>query len=113
MPLISRWSFRFRRLLGVVLGAAAMAPGFSATETKRSVPTDRPVNYEAFGAVGDGVADDMPAIEFFKPPVSDLALFNADWNPAVLSVSSAVSLAIWPRVACQSMPYFPFTLAKK
>jgi hypothetical protein len=26
------------------------------------VPTDRPVSYEAFGAVGDGVADDMPAI---------------------------------------------------
>ena len=62
MPLIPHWSFRFRRLLGVVLGAAAMAPGFSAEETKRGVPTDRPVNYEAFGAVGDGVADDMPAI---------------------------------------------------
>jgi hypothetical protein len=55
----------------------------------------------------------MPAIEFFKPPVSDLALFNADWNPAVLSVSSAVSLAIWQRWSCQSKPDFPCTLAKK
>jgi hypothetical protein len=27
-----------------------------------AVPTDQPVNYEAFGAVGDGVADDLPAI---------------------------------------------------
>jgi hypothetical protein len=58
-------------------------------------------------------SDDMPAIEFFKPPVSDLALFNADWNPAVLSVSSAVSLAIWHWMTCQSKPDFPFTLAKK
>ena len=57
--------------------------------------------------------DDMPAIEFFKLLVSDLAVFNADWNPAVLSVSSAVSLAIWPRMACQLKPDFPFTLAKK
>ena len=55
----------------------------------------------------------MPDIEFFKPFVSDLACFNADWNPAVLSVSSAVSLAIRSRVACQSKPDFPFTLAKK
>lgn len=37
------------------------APVFAATDT-RSVPTDRPVSYEAFGAVGDGVADDLPAI---------------------------------------------------
>jgi hypothetical protein len=62
MPLISRWFLRFRWLLGVVLGAVAMAPGLAGAETKRSVPTDQPVNYEAFGAVGDGVADDMPAI---------------------------------------------------
>ncbi len=33
-----------------------------AAETPPSVPTDRPVNYEAFGAIGDGVADDLPAI---------------------------------------------------
>ena len=51
----------------------------------------------------------MPAIEFFKPLVSDLALFNADWNPAVLSVSSAVSLAIWHWVTCQSKPDFAWT----
>jgi hypothetical protein len=62
MPLISRWFLRFRWLLGVVLGAVAMAPGFAGAETKRSVPTDQPVNYEAFGAVGDGVTDDLPAI---------------------------------------------------
>jgi len=62
MPLISRWFLRFRWLLGVVLGAVAMAPGLAGAETKRSVPTDQPVNYEAFGAVGDGVTDDLPAI---------------------------------------------------
>ncbi len=27
-----------------------------------TVPADQPVNYEAFGAVGDGVVDDLPAI---------------------------------------------------
>jgi hypothetical protein len=42
--------------------AAGAATGFAATENKRRVPTDRPVSYEAFGAVGDGVADDLPAI---------------------------------------------------
>jgi hypothetical protein len=62
MPLISSWFLRFRWLLGVVLGAVAMAPGLAGAETKRSVPTDQPVNYEAFGAVGDGVTDDLPAI---------------------------------------------------
>ena len=35
---------------------------FAATPTQPAVPTDRPVSYEAFGAVGDGVADDLPAI---------------------------------------------------
>lgn len=85
MPLISYWLFRSRLSLGarlllrdlrvqlaaacahsvlpiVVLGAAAVAPGFAATETRREVPTDRPVSYEVFGAVGDGSADDLPAI---------------------------------------------------
>ncbi|MEI6818112.1 MAG: hypothetical protein WCL19_00775 [Verrucomicrobiota bacterium] len=38
--------------------------------------------------------DDMVDIEFFNAPVDAFAPFNADWNPAVLSVSSAVSLAI-------------------
>lgn len=45
-------------LLGSGLGTI---PALAATET-RSVPTDRPVSYEAFGAIGDGVADDLPAI---------------------------------------------------
>lgn len=31
-------------------------------EQHSHVPTDRPVSYEAFGAVGDGVTDDLPAI---------------------------------------------------
>ncbi|MBI5830923.1 MAG: hypothetical protein HZB16_01255 [Armatimonadetes bacterium] len=34
----------------------------AAAEENRMAPTDRPVNYEAFGAVGDGVNDDLPAI---------------------------------------------------
>jgi len=50
-------------LLILLLGAAAgVAPVFAATKAARNVPTDRPVSYEAFGAVGDGVADDLPAI---------------------------------------------------
>ena len=48
-------------LLGVA-AAAGVAPVFAATENKRNVPTDRPVSYEAFGAVGDGVADDLAAV---------------------------------------------------
>jgi hypothetical protein len=53
-----------RAMLGVVLFgiAAGTAPLFAAAEATRNVPTDRPVSYEAFGAVGDGVADDLPAI---------------------------------------------------
>jgi hypothetical protein len=46
-------------LLGAVTGTVAV---FAASDRKRDVPTDRPVNYEAFGAVGDGVTDDLPAI---------------------------------------------------
>lgn len=34
----------------------------AAAQNAAPVPTDRPVSYEAFGAVGDGVADDLPAI---------------------------------------------------
>lgn len=50
-------------LLLVLLGAVAgAAPLFAATEKKRNVPTDRPVSYEEFGAIGDGVTDDLPAI---------------------------------------------------
>src|SRR4051812_323370 len=49
--------------LTLLLGAAASTGSiFAATADIRAVPTDRPVNYEAFGAVGDGVADDLPAI---------------------------------------------------
>ncbi|HRZ57263.1 MAG TPA: hypothetical protein P5525_17595, partial [Candidatus Paceibacterota bacterium] len=49
-------------LLLVLLGRAAGPATVFAAEPKRTVPTDRPVSYEAFGAVGDGVADDLPAI---------------------------------------------------
>lgn len=55
--------YAFGMLLLILLGTAAgVTPVFAATEIKRAVPTDRPVSYEAFGAVGDGVADDLPAI---------------------------------------------------
>jgi hypothetical protein len=46
-------------LLWSVLGVATVFP---ATESRPKVPTNRPVSYEAFGAVGDGLADDLPAI---------------------------------------------------
>lgn len=46
-------------LLGTVTGVPTVFP---AAENRPAVPADRPVNYEAFGAVGDGVADDLPAI---------------------------------------------------
>lgn len=50
-------------LLMVVLAfAASVTPGWAATGNTRNVPTDRPVSYEAFGALGDGVADDLAAI---------------------------------------------------
>ena len=50
-------------LLILLLGAAAgVPPVFAAAENKHDVPTDRPVSYEAFGALGDGIADDLPAI---------------------------------------------------
>jgi hypothetical protein len=43
----------------IVLAIATATTVFAAT---RNVPTDRPVSYEAFGAAGDGVTDDLPAI---------------------------------------------------
>jgi hypothetical protein len=50
-------------LLIAFLGATAgMVPVFAATKGMLPVPTDRAVSYEAFGAVGDGVTDDLPAI---------------------------------------------------
>lgn len=56
-------SYALDVLLIVLLGAmSGVAPVFAATENTRNVPTDRPVSYEAFGAVGDGMADDLPAI---------------------------------------------------
>lgn len=51
------------QLLIALLAAAASVPSaFSATKSQPAVPTDRPVSYEAFGALGDGVTDDLPAI---------------------------------------------------
>jgi hypothetical protein len=49
-------------LLLALPGSAAGPDTAVAAEAKRTVPTDRPVSYEAFGAVGDGVTDDLPAI---------------------------------------------------
>jgi hypothetical protein len=50
-------------LLVVLLAfAGSVVPVHSATENEHLVSTDRPVTYEAFGAIGDGVADDLPAI---------------------------------------------------
>jgi hypothetical protein len=51
-------------LLSALLWAAAgVASVFSATPNRNTTPpTDRPVTYEDFGAVGDGVTDDLPAI---------------------------------------------------
>ncbi len=49
-------------LLVVLHGGGAGPATVSAAEAKPTVPTNRPVSYEAFGAVGDGVADDLPAI---------------------------------------------------
>lgn len=52
-------SLRPFALVGIAVGTTAVS---AATANKSAVPTDRPVSYEAFGAVGDGVADDLPAI---------------------------------------------------
>jgi hypothetical protein len=48
----------------LALGCAATlgARRSAAAEPTSAVPTDRPVTYEAFGAVGDGRTDDLPAI---------------------------------------------------
>ena len=58
-------------------------------------------------------SDDMLVIEVFNWLADDFAPFTPVWNPEVSSVSSAVSLAIWHWMTCQSKPDFPFTLAKK
>lgn len=41
---------------------ATVAVVATGADREGSVPADRPVNYEAFGAIGDGTADDLPAI---------------------------------------------------
>ena len=43
-------------------GTALLGRRAAAAEPSPAVPTDRPVNYETFGAVGDGRTDDLPAI---------------------------------------------------
>ena len=57
-----RSSLRSLLLILLLSVASVVAPVFAATDNKRNVPTDRPVNYEVFGAVGDGITDDLPAI---------------------------------------------------
>jgi hypothetical protein len=49
----------FQWLIALFAVSALFALGAGS---EPAVPTDQPVNYEAFGAVGDGVADDLPAI---------------------------------------------------
>lgn len=49
-------------LLVLLQSAAGGAPVIPAMASKPTVPTDGPVSYEAFGAIGDGVSDDLPAI---------------------------------------------------
>src|SRR4051812_14905873 len=51
-----------------------------------TVPTDRPVNYESFGAKGDGVADDLPAI------VEAHAFANAHGLPVVTKPDATYNL---------------------
>jgi len=48
-----------RVLLAIAAGVNAVV---AATPASPAVPIDRLVSYEAFGAVGDGVTDDLPAI---------------------------------------------------
>ena len=63
MPCVSSSSHHGCLFLTVLLALTVSAsPGFAATTGQRGVPADRVVSYEAFGAVGDGVADDLPAI---------------------------------------------------
>lgn len=58
-----RRQFAHRAWLASMLAFAAAVTSIAyAQPSKATVPTDRPVNYEAFGAVGDGVTDDLPAI---------------------------------------------------
>lgn len=62
MSCASRW-FQRCFLLVLLFGAVTrIAPVFAASAKAPSGPAEGPVTYEAFGAIGDGVADDLPAI---------------------------------------------------
>jgi len=50
------------RILWLILLGFAVGPVSVRAASGAGVPTDQPVRYEAFGAIGDGVADDLPAI---------------------------------------------------
>jgi hypothetical protein len=55
------WALRCTLII-VLLGWHAGAVAVLAAAPKRAVPNHGPVTYEAFGAVGNGVADELPAI---------------------------------------------------
>ena len=48
--------------LALLATAVGLPTAAGATTAARTLPADQPVNYEAFGAIGDGVTDDLPAI---------------------------------------------------
>jgi len=49
--------------LGALLGLViSVSTSLAATDDRPVASTDGPVDYEAFGAIGDGIADDLPAI---------------------------------------------------
>ncbi|MEN9402308.1 MAG: hypothetical protein RL091_1011, partial [Verrucomicrobiota bacterium] len=50
------------RILWLILIGFAVGPVSVRAASGADVPADQPVRYEAFGAIGDGVADDLPAI---------------------------------------------------
>ncbi len=57
--MLHRMAFPMLLLLGFATVAASV---FASPENRRPASTDRPVSYETFGAIGDGLADDLPAI---------------------------------------------------
>lgn len=59
---MKRNDFQQRDPKRVSTRARRAVPAAGAADRHGNVPSDRPVSYEAFGAVGDGVADDLPAI---------------------------------------------------
>lgn len=61
-PALPGWKTSARGfLVGLVALILAVTSGLAA-DPAPAVPASGPVDYEAFGAVGDGVADDLPAI---------------------------------------------------